>query len=238
MSLLIRLCLVLCLAIAAGSPALARDASPQTQGAAIVDFESPEGQARHARAAARADFESLRKFFEAQINGAYCGPATAAVVLNALADARTHTQEGVVARGRKPRALVLGEPMSYGGMAVRDPGYQLRQLDEMLRANGAATRMTVADDRAADERIRRDLIDNLSRPGDYVVVNYRRDLAGQRGGGHISPLAAYDEASDSFLVLDVNPSFARWAWIPAPALIRAMRSPDLVESRGYILVSK
>ena len=237
--LLIRLCLALLLSLAGALPASARDDLPSVQAAsvAIVDFDSAEGQARMARAA-KADFETLRKFFEAQINGAYCGPASAAIVLNALAGERRHTQESVVARGQKTRAQVLGELMPFSGREIRDGGYQLRQFDEMLRANGATTRLTVADDTVADERIRRDLIDNLARPGDYALINYRRDLAGQRGGGHISPLAAYDTASDSLLVLDVNPSFARWAWISTSALIRAVRSLDVVENRGYILVSK
>lgn len=240
MPLLIRLCLALCLAFAAAIPASARDEAKSSQAASvgsIVEFDSAEGQVRLARAT-RADLEPLRKFFEAQINGAYCGPATATTVLNALAGERRYSQESVVAKGRKTRAQVLGEPMPVHGRMIRDGGYQLRQFDEMLRANGATTRLTVADDQVTDEQIRRDLIENLSQPGNYAIINYRRDLAGQPGGGHISPLAAYDAASDSFLVLDVNPSFARWSWIPTLALVRAMRSLDVVENRGYILVSK
>lgn len=240
MPMSIRLFLALCLAFAPVFPASARDDDPSVLAASvgtIVEFESTEGQARLARAS-RADLEPLLKFFEAQINGAYCGPATAAIVLNALVGETRHTQESVVAKGRKTRAQVLGEPMPFHGRMIRDGGYQLRQFDEMLRANGATTRLTVADDQIADEQIRRELIENLSQPGNYAIINYRRDRAGQPGGGHISPLAAYDSASDSFLVLDVNPSFARWSWMPASALIRAMRSLDVVENRGYILVSK
>jgi hypothetical protein len=236
MSLPIRLCLALCLALAGLAPAVAREDAPAVQVAAIVDFDSGEGQARLARAA-RADLDTLRAYFEAQTNNAFCGPASASIVLNALADERRHTQESVVAKGRKTRAQVLGEPMPFNGRTIRDGGYQLRQFDEMLRANGATTRLVVADEMVSDERLRHDLIDNLSRPGDYAIINYRRDLAGQPGGGHLSPLAAYDAATDSFLVLDVNPSVARWAWIPASALIRAMRSPDVAENRGYVTVS-
>ncbi|MEY4748999.1 MAG: hypothetical protein RIQ60_1213 [Pseudomonadota bacterium] len=167
-----------------------------------------------------------------------------------------HTQESVIARGAKPRAVVLGEPplpaiaaptasTSVGaasGVAVAPPssrpdfGYQLRQLDQMLRANGAVTRLVVVDDQLAEATVRQDLVANLQRPGDYVVVNYRRELVGQPGGGHISPLGAYDALSDSFLVLDVNPGAAGWMWIPAAVLIRAMRSFDTVENRGYVEV--
>jgi hypothetical protein len=146
------------------------------------------------------------------------------------------TQESVIARGAKPRAVVLGEPTSVGERQVSDFGYQLRQLDQMLRAHGVATHLVVVDDALPEAQIRRDLIDNLARADDVVIVNYRRELVGQRGGGHISPLGAYDSASDSFLVLDVNPSAAGWVWMPATTLIQGMRSFDTVENRGYVEV--
>jgi hypothetical protein len=148
-----------------------------------------------------------------------------------------HTQESVIARGAKPRVVVLGEPVTTGERAsAPDFGYQLRQLDQMLRAHGVATHLVVVDDALPEAQIRRDLIDNLARADDYVIVNYRRELVGQRGGGHISPLGAYDAASDSFLVLDVNPGAAGWVWMPAVTLIQGMRSLDTVENRGYVEV--
>ena len=92
------------------------------------------------------------------------------------------------------------------------------------------------DDRKSDEEIRADFVANLERAGDYVVVNYRREDVGQRGGGHISPLGAYDAESDSVLVMDVNPASAGWVWMPITTLIKGMRTFDTVENRGYILV--
>jgi hypothetical protein len=59
---------------------------------------------------------------------------------------------------------------------------------------------------------------------------------GQKGGGHLSPLGAYDAASDSFLLLDVNPNGHSWIWLPASLLFTAMRTPDVHENRGYVLV--
>jgi Phytochelatin synthase len=78
---------------------------------------------------------------------------------------------------------------------------------------------------------------SLARPGEYVIVNYRRAAVGQHGGGHISPLGAYDAASDSFLVLDVNPAAANWVWMPTATLVKGMRTFDTVENRGYGLVT-
>ena len=94
----------------------------------------------------------------------------------------------------------------------------------------------MVDDSKSEEEIRTDLVENLKRAGDYVVVNYRREAVGQPGGAHISPLAAYDADSDSILVLDVNPASAGWVWMPTATLIRGMRTFDTVENRGYILV--
>ena len=72
--------------------------------------------------------------------------------------------------------------------------------------------------------------------GDYVIVNYDRATLGQTGGGHISPLGAYDQLSDSVLVLDVNPTGHPWVWVEATALFKAMATKDTVENRGYLLV--
>lgn len=230
---------------------------------ALVPFASEEGVARLGRASAKANFAPLANQFEAQYNGAFCGPTSAAIVLNAVRNLSAelprdhsrlrkedlqflppgadpivprHTQDSVIERGRKTRAQVLGEPMMIGSKATKDFGYQLRQFDEMLRGNGLDTRLVIADDAISEQAIRTDLVDNLARTGDYVIVNYRREAVGQKGGGHISPLGAYDTASDSFLVLDVNPAAAGWVWMPTATLIAGMRTFDTVENRGYVLV--
>jgi hypothetical protein len=146
------------------------------------------------------------------------------------------TQDSVIDRGPKTRAQVLGEPINIGGKEVKDFGYQLRQFDAMLRANALVTRVVIVDDALSEQAIRADLASNLAQGGDYVIVNYRREAIGQTGGGHISPLGAYDAASDSFLVLDVNPAVAGWVWMPTAILVKGMRTFDTVENRGYVLV--
>jgi hypothetical protein len=263
MSLLARVVLVAALAIFAVPQALARDEASPSLAQGLVAFSSDEGLARLVRANARVDFPALANQFEPQSNIAFCGPTTAAIVLNAMRSGsqdlpRDHsrlrpedlryvpsgfdltvprfTQDNVISKGAKTRAQVLGEPVTVDGKQVRDDGYQLRQLDELLRANGLVTRLVVVDDRKPDEEVRADFVENLKRGGDYVVVNYRRRDVGQQGGGHISPLAAYDAETDSVLVLDVNPASAGWVWMPVATLIKGMRTFDMVENRGYVLV--
>lgn len=244
-------------------PALALDGTAPNADSGLVAFSSEEGLARLSRSSARADFPDLANQFEAQSNGAFCGPTSAAIVLNASLNRKAtlprdrsrlraedltflpggvdlslprFTQDNVIEKGRKTRAQVLGEPLPINGKEIKDFGYQIRQLDEMLRANGLVTKLVVVDDNKSMADIRSDLVENLRRPNDYVIVGYKRSAVGQAGGGHISPVAAYDEASDSFLILDVNPANAGWVWMSAATLVKGMRTFDTVENRGYILV--
>jgi hypothetical protein len=267
MSLLARWALALVLSVAQLPTAFALTDTPanavQVAPPALVPFASDEGLARLARSTARSDFGALANQFEAQSNGAFCGPTSAAIVLNAVRGRSSElprdrsrlrpedlqfmpanadlsvprfTQDNVIPQGKKTRAQVLGEPVTVNGKVIKDFGYQTRQLDEMLSANGLVTHLKIVDDGKPEQDIRTDLIENLTRPGDYVIVTYRREAVGQPGGGHISPLGAYDALSDSFLVLDVNPTSAGWVWMPAATLIKGMRTFDTVENRGYILI--
>lgn len=262
MGFLLRVGLATLLAAVLSSQAQARETPASAVVQSLIAFDSDEGLARLARAVAKADFPALANQFEAQSNAAFCGPTTAAIVLNALRGRNAdlprdrsrlraedlqhisgafdpslprYTQDNVITRGPKTRAQVLGEPVLMGGTPIKDFGYQTRQFDELLRAHELQTRLVIANDKVSDEEIRRDLVENLKRRGDYAIVTYSRRAVGQQGGGHISPLAAYDAESDSFLVLDVNPVSAGWVWMPSAILIKGMRSFDTLENRGYVL---
>lgn len=263
MSLIARIALAFLLATAQLPAAFALDSASATVEQELVPFASDEGLARLARSNAKVDFPALANQFEPQSNAAFCGPTSAAIVLNAARGQSTDlprdrsrlrpedlqylpsnadltmprfTQDNVITKGQKTRAQVFGEPETINGKQIRDPGYQIRQLDEMLRANGLITRLTIVNDNKVEQDIRTELVETLQRRGNYVIVNYRREAVGQRGGGHISPLGAYDAESDSLLVLDVNPTSAGWVWMPTATLIKGMRTFDTVENRGYILI--
>ena len=219
MQLSTRLVLALMLATAQISGTIAEDVPPENVGQGLVPFSADEGLARLARSAAKVDFPALANQFEAQSNPAFCGPASAAIVLNAVRgrspdlprdrsrlreeDLRyvpknydptipRFTQDNVITKGQKTRAQVLGEPLTINGKQITDYGYEIRQLDEMLRANGVITQLTIVDDNKVEQDIRAELVDNLKRRGDYVIVAFLREAVGERGGPHISPVGAYD----------------------------------------------
>ena len=107
----------------------------------------------------------------------------------------------------------MGRPILIDGDPKSDYGLQLRQLAQVLRSHGLRVVTRVVDGSADPAAIRREIAANLATGDDFVLVNYARRALGQQGGGHISPLGAYDERSDSFLIMDANPNRAPWVWV-------------------------
>ena len=134
----------------------------------------------------------------------------------------------------KTLTQVYGQPIHE----KQDFGLQLRQLHHLFLSHGIDSLIRVANQDISNQAIKQELINNLKNTGDYVVINYKRTLLGQKGGGHISPLAAYHKASDSFLIMDVNSSKYNWVWVEARHLIPAMRTFDTKENRGYLLLKE
>ncbi len=232
----------------------------------LVPFASTESMARLDRSRHKIDFFTLANHFESEQNVAMCGPATAVIVLNALragndkvarprdpslfpAEFSANLPKGIdpvfdrYTQGAffdekfnsvKPKAVFFGLPDKGG---KRDPGMQLRQLHEVLLKHGLDSQIRVVGEGADEKTLEAEIVANLATANDYVIVNYTREALGQKGRGHISPVAAYDETSDSFLLLDVNPNQGHtWVWVPAHALFASMRTKDTVENRGFLLV--
>ena len=232
---------------------------------ALLEWSSAESVERLSRSSHKADFFPLSNHFISQDNSIFCGPVSSAIVLNALRLGRKeglprdrssiaedemdwlwpgadpfygkYTPNNVLNDRAKTRLEVLGKPILIEGDPKSDYGLQLRQLAQVLRSHGLEVVTRTVDDGADPAAIRREIATNLGMGEDYVLVNYARRSLGQQGGGHISPLGAYDEASDSFLIMDVNPNRAPWVWVDADDLIAAMRTFDTVENRGYLLIS-
>jgi hypothetical protein len=74
----------------------------------------------------------------------------------------------------------------------------------------------------------------------FVLINFSRGTMSDdgQGGGHFSPLAAYHEETDSFLVMDVARYKYPPFWVDADLLWRAMATTDTVSERprGYVVI--
>lgn len=95
-------------------------------------------------------------------------------------------------------------------------------------------------DRDGYETFRKDLERSCTNAGVNMVVSYGREVLGQTGDGHFSPIGGYHAESDRVLVLDVArfkyPSY----WVETELLWRAMEPCDSVTGlpRGYHILSK
>ena len=79
-----------------------------------------------------------------------------------------------------------------------------------------------------------------SQNKDTLVVSYSRKGLGQTGDGHYSPIGAYDEASDSVLILDVARFKYPPHWVKVADLYESMRYLDKTTNkpRGYMLLQR
>ena len=129
------------------------------------------------------------------------------------------------------KAKTILEPNFKGGATIQ-------QLADMIQCHPATVRVVHAAESSLDA-MRALASKNVATAGDYVIVNYERSEVGQEYMGHISPLAAYHQKSDRFLLMDVARYKYPPAWVEAAALYRAMNTSDIVsgKSRGMLLVT-
>ena len=232
----------------------------------LVEWNSEESISRLSRSSHKTDFFPLSNHFVSQENKIFCGLASSVIVLNAFRlrqkeslpqDKKSiekserkwlptefnpffgkYTPNNILNNQTKKKIEVLGKPIQINGKMKKDYGLQLRQLAQVLRANQLNVTIRVVNEAMDAKVIKQEIIKNLTNQNDFVLVNYDRKSLGQKGGGHISPLGAYDQDSDSFLIMDVNPNKAPWVWVKSKDLIEAMRTFDTVENRGYLLISE
>ncbi len=196
----------------------------------LVSLESAEGKMLLAESSARADHESLEMHYQAQEKQSWCGVASAAVVLNSFSAAPPTTQAGFfddcTANVRSSFRTTFG-------------GMPLAVFGRMMQCHGVEARVYHAENSSLDE-FRRLVVENLRTKENFVVVNYDRAGVGQKPTGHISPISAYHEGSDRFLILDVANYKYPPVWAKASALWAAMNTLDSESkrTRGYVLLSR
>jgi hypothetical protein len=206
----------------------------------LAAFSSDQGEAFLQESRAREAYFPLISNFLTQKTQSYCGVASMVMVLNALnlpAPAvpeydpyKTFTQDNVL--NERTDAILPREKLAKMGMT-------LDQLGAILATQPVTVEVVHASDTTLD-RFRRQAAEALGQAGRHVIVNYLRKAIQQERGGHISPLAAYDESSDRFLILDVARYKYPPVWVRSDELFAAMATTDSDNdnrSRGYVIVS-
>lgn len=128
-----------------------------------------------------------------------------------------------------------------GDKEIYDAGISLSDFAKML-ATSYDLKVIVKYARKNDAKeinnFRSDLKKYLFDDKKFIAANFDGKIFGNKTGGHISPLAAYDEESDSILVLDVALHKNTWYWVGVEDFYKAMNSKDGDFYRGYLVVSK
>ena len=167
-----------------------------------------------------ADLPALRSAFRAQRFRSFCGPASIATVLRAYGHDLDQTRI-FTSVGRKTNVFFTGMSLAELAELGRDVGLET----ERVHANA----MTV-------EAFRERLKNNLRREGDFVLVNYDRRVLNQEGAGHISPVGAYDDVTDRFLVLDEAAYKYPFTWVPTQLLYNAVHTQAGQGWRGVLFI--
>ena len=205
----------------------------------LIDFQSLEGNNLLLESEARQDYFPLSSQFVTQKNGAFCGVASMVMVLNALSipapkphvnNFHFFNQDNFFDNPKTPRVMTAAN--------VARTGMTLEQLGQLLETYPVQAEVHHTGSLTLD-RFRSLINKNLQQPNDFVLVNYLRSSIGQEKWGHISPIAAYDENSDRFLILDVARYKYPPVWVKTEELWQATRTTDRVsgKTRGFVLVS-
>lgn len=209
--------------------------------AGLTDLSSQEGEKFFFESGALEAYFPISINFVTQKTQAYCGVASIVMVLNALrAPApsspeyepyRIFTQDNIL--DERTDAVLPRDVLARQGMT-------LDQLGELLALHPVAVEVHHVAEGGLDA-FRAAARAALGVKDHFVIVNYLRTALGQQLGGHISPLAAFDDKADRFLILDVARYKYPPVWVKASDLFDAMNTADAAndgKTRGYVLVTK
>jgi hypothetical protein len=191
----------------------------------LIAIDQPEGQTRLQRSLAT-DFWQIKPFFQSQHFATTCGIASSVSIINAAQQKQDLSQDVFldqrIGRSKAP-------------FLARTLGLSLTDLKSALSMDTQSTEIHLASAETADG-FRTDVLKALDDPHMMIIVNYSRKTVHQAGSGHLSPIGAYDSASDSVLVMDVASHKYPFTWVPLNLLFDAMNTTPAQEAvtRGWI----
>ena len=194
-------------------------------------------------------FFYLQQGWDAQINQAYCGVASAMAVLNSFKGVLQSdlpidpsydpyhfaTQQALVRHKCTAQHVVhvddaLDGILSFpGGLSLDQVG---RLLECFLLPTWNVSVVHVTPSLSLDE-VSRDVVGALHDPASRVLVNFHRQALGQVGGGHFSPLGAYHVPERKILLMDVAKYKYPPVWVPLEQLYLSMQTLDRCGSHTF-----
>lgn len=185
-------------------------------------------------------FLRLSSQFLTQKNQAYCSVASISMVLNALQIEGPNdpvynpfhpiTQDNFFTP--QVEKIITSEQVSKMGMTLDQATAAAAQYGVVAQA--------IHSDTLTLNKMRQLLQSKLATQSEYVIVNFFRPGLDEQGGGHFSPIAAYDKTKDRFLLLDVARYKYPPVWVKSIDLWKAIDTTDLdsKKKRGILIIKK
>jgi hypothetical protein len=175
--------------------------------------------------------------FTTQKTHTYCGIASMVMILNSIdipppLDAHHSPYHYFNQENFLNEKIIKIIPLQE----IQKNGISLTKLSEVIRIYGLDAKPFFANDLNLEKfrSILRDAILNRH----FIIVNFSRAALHLQGGGHHSPIAAYDENTDRFLILDVARYKYPAYWVRTEALWKAIHTKDGDTYRGFIIIKR
>ncbi|CAK8543631.1 unnamed protein product [Lathyrus sativus] len=202
-----------------------------------VDFVSDHGKqlfVESIQSGTMECFYRLIPYFQTQSELTYCGLASLAMVLNALAIDPGRKWKGPW-RWFDESMLDYSEPLEM----VKARGIAFMNLAHLAQCAGAKVDAFYATQSNIDY-FRKYVIKCSSSNNCHLISSYHRAALNQTGSGHFSPIGGYHVGKDMILILDVARFKYPPHWIPLAALWEGMNYvvKSTGKSRGFMLISR
>ena len=203
----------------------------------LIDFKSVEGRALLISCLSSENagnkYLSLSEQFLTQSSPPSCGMATLAMLLNSL-----RVDPGRV--WQKPWRWFTEEMLtSCYPNTGNTAGITMEHFGHIAECNGAAVQTFYGEEVTANE-FRNALVHAFDSSEEMrIAVAFDRQVLGQTGTGHYSPIGAYNREADMILVLDVARFKYPPYWVPVELMWKAMSThdPDTLKSRGFFILT-
>ena len=207
----------------------------------LISLDSPAGieLLKNTEEESVKDYWSLSKFFVTEKGLAYCAPASIAMVLNALGVKPEAAPEHFPYKMFNQDNLFYKQEVLLNFITpslINHQGLSLEQSHTLSKQYVHNVKAEYSQDLNSLEQFRTDLSNGIQNG--YVIANFDRKSLNEIGGGHFSPVAAYNAKNDRFLILDVARYKYPSAWVSTSDLYHAVKTQDKDGNQRGILIFK
>uniref|UniRef100_A0AAV1TQ56 glutathione gamma-glutamylcysteinyltransferase n=1 Tax=Peronospora matthiolae TaxID=2874970 RepID=A0AAV1TQ56_9STRA len=206
-----------------------------------IAFSSPAGRTLFTEAITSSDpnymqiYFPLAEQFITQGEPAFCGLATLAMCLNAL-----QIDPGRLWKG--PWRWFSEELFECctSLLVAKEKGISMSEFVCLARCNGVMTEEYRATSSLMLEQFRAIVQHSCATSSEIVVLNYSRQVLGQSGDGHFSPIGGYHVERDMVLLMDVARFKYPPHWVKLSQVFEAMQRVDQSVDlpRGLVVMTK